>query len=1331
MKTKNIEDIYPLSPMQHGMLFHSLYSPNTGMYFEQFTCKVHDVDLEAFSSVWQKIFNRHAILRTAFVWKDLDSPLQFVRRNLELPLNILDWREKTQSKLEVDLNHYLSNDRIQGFNLSKAPLMRLSMIRITDSSYYFIWSLHHILMDAWSINILLKEIATLYSGTIENKTIDFLSPIPYSNYISWIKQQDKTMAENFWRKTLSGLTSPTNILPPPATSKKELLNTFEYEIKLSPHFLEEISLFTKKYHLTTNTLIQATWALLCQIYTHETDIIFGYTTSTRPIELKNSDSMVGLFINTLPLRLKIPTDDLVSVWLSNIQTQLLLQEQYSYCSLVDIQGWSDIPRGSPLFETIVVFENYPIEKMTSVNNKLKISDVQLFEKMNYALHLVVMPHENLSIKLRYNDADLEQEFVASLAKNYSQLLRMLTENPNRKIRDISALTEEDKHQITVEWNNTLDNFPLKSLYERFSEQAQTTPNAIAISLEHKSFTYRELNERANQLAHYLKDFGVGPEVLVGLSVERSLEMVIGLLGIWKAGGAYVPFDPSHPQDRLLFMLQDTSTPIILTQRKFKNSLPQTNTKLICLDSDWHLIQPESIENPKIKAQLDDLAYVIYTSGTTGNPKGVMVSHRAIANRVLWSCINYPIRSNDHLVQVASLNFDISLWEICAPLIVGARLVILPPKNPIEISTLINTIVNDKVTILHLVPALLSVLLEHPKVLQCKSLKIVITGGELLTKSLHQKFISILNAKLFHTYGPTEASISVTHWECSDQNYSKGAPIGKPISNTQLYILDKDLKPVPVGVAGELHIGGTCVARGYLNNPELTREKFISCPFENDSNKTLYKTGDYARYISNGNIEYLYRIDTQTKINGYRIELNELENILLQHAKVRECIVLVKERPDNIKYLVVYVSIYSGQTAPTNKELEDFLSQKLPQQMIPSVYHILDKFPLTLNGKIDKQALLEIQTTTNTISQNLPTDYFLRELAKIWEETLGVSSINPYDNFFDLGGHSLLAVKLMTLIEKKFKKHIPMNALFQNPTLKSQADLLRTNIVIEPNKVIVPIQASGDRNPLFCIHPIGGSVFCYMTLSKHLGNQQPLYGLQQPVFNEPNPDLWIENLAKHYIKAMQTIQPTGPYQVLGWSFGGILAYEIATQLKNHDQEVSSLTLIDSFLPNSTNLTQIIDDNELTLFWVKDLYSSMGKSFTDQSVKLKGLDHQEQLEFICKKINQDGLFPIEIALTYLESILSVFKKNIEGLINYHPKPYEGDIAIYYADKTENDFEKIQMINHWTHLISGNVKLHKVACSHYEILQEPHINLLTKELKSLFNYQFNYATEGTNEY
>ncbi|MBE9229036.1 non-ribosomal peptide synthase/polyketide synthase, partial [Phormidium sp. LEGE 05292] len=1055
---QNIEDIYPLSPMQQGMLFESLYAPESGVYFEQMTFSITgNLNVSAFEQAWQQVVAQHSIFRTAFVWESLDQPVQVVFRQVNVNIATYDWRNLSAVEQQQQLEEFLESDRKQGFSFSPAPLMRLYLIQTQENTYQFVWSFHHILLDGWSLPLVLKDLWDFYQVILNGKTLERQSLLNYRHYIAWLQQQDVAQSQAFWQEKLANFSAPTPLMVdrPLSHREKGSASYGEQHIELSLSATAKANSFVREHQLTLSNLVQATWALLLSRYSQESDVVFGATVSGRPPVINGVESMVGLFINTLSMRVRFSQNTKLLGLLKDLQAQLVESEQFSYSSLVEIQGFSNVPRGTSLFDSIVVFENYPIDSdLLEDNSNFSFSNFRAIEHTNYPLTLLVGPSEQLFLKVSYDTKRFDDGAISRMLGHFVTLLEAIVANPETPISQLPMLTASEQQQILTEWNNTKIDYPTdKCIHQLFEEQVLKTPETVAVVFENQQLTYSELNSRSNQLAHYLRSLGVSADVPVGICVERSLEMVVGLLGILKAGGAYVPLDPEYPSERLRFMLADSSVGVLLTQQKLLDSLPEHNAQIFCLDSDWQAIQELNQENLTLNVQPENLAYIIYTSGSTGQPKGAMNTHKGICNRLLWMQEAYQLTTDDVVLQKTPFSFDVSVWEFFWTLLNGSRLVVAKPGGHRDSEYLVNLIAKSQVTTLHFVPSMLQVFLESPNLALCESLRRVICSGEALGVDLQTKFFDRLGCELHNLYGPTEAAIDVTYWECDRQIQLDTVPIGKPIANTQIYILDRSLQPVPIGVPGELHIGGVGLATGYLNRPELTTEKFIPNPFDNSKNEAvetlyttsvpskLYKTGDLARYLPDGNIEYLGRIDNQVKIRGLRIELGEIEAVLSQYPEVQAAVVIAREDIPGDKRLVAYITTETAKK-PTIDQLRQYLKAKLPEYMVPSAFVLLETLPLTPNGKVDRRALptpdLQTEASDKYQAPRTPVEEILTHL---WGQILNLNQVGIYDNFFEIGGHSLLATQLISRIRSHLQIELPLRSLFNGPTIAELASII--------------------------------------------------------------------------------------------------------------------------------------------------------------------------------------------------------------------------------------------------------------------------------------------------
>ncbi|MGE0127962.1 MAG: amino acid adenylation domain-containing protein [Blastocatellales bacterium] len=1083
-KSRSIEDTYPLSPMQEGLLFHSLYAPQSGVYVTQVTCTVRNLNVPALERAWKQASDRQPILRTAFVWKNLEKPLQVVGRQVGLPLEQQDWRGLPAAEQEERFQSYLADERSRGFELSKAPLMRVAAFQVADDVYRLVWSHHHILLDGWSLRLLLKEVFTIYDGLCRDQEIRLAPARPFRDYIAWLQKQDIGAAEAFWRRQLAGFSTPTSLASLASLGAARINGSAngressheEQRIKLTVAASDALQQLARRHQLTLNTLVQGALALVMSHYAGVEDVIFGSVVSGRPPELADVESMVGLFVNTLPTRAQIPTRSPLLAWLKEFQEQEVETRRFEYSPLVKVQAWSDAPRGLPLFDTLYAFENYPANPFSEQRPaSLEVSDFRVIEKDNYPLTVFSRPGSPLHLKVLYDSHIYDAGNISRMLGHLRTLLEGFAANPERNAYEIPLLTDAERNKVLVEWNDTALDYPKeRCMHELFEAQAEQTPEATALVCGNQRLSYRELNHRANQLARYLRKLGAGPEVLVGICLDRSVEMVVALLATLKAGGAYVPLDPAYPQERLNFILEDTQAPVLLTRERLAAGLriadcglriadgserfatrnPQSairnpQSQMVCLDADWEAIAGEAEENPASGVTAGDLAYVIYTSGSTGKPKGVAIEHRNAGALIHWAKGVFSQEELAGVLASTSICFDLSVFELFVTLSCGGKVILA--ENALQLPILPAA---SEVTLINTVPSAMAELVRMNGA-PASVVTVNLAGEPLQTRLVNEIYRQETIRRVFDLYGPSE---DTTYSTFALRSAEGPATIGRPIANSQVYLLDRHLHPVPAGLIGELYIGGDGLARGYLNRPDLTAERWIPNPFSGTAGERLYATGDLARYLSDGNIEFLGRKDHQVKIHGFRIELGEIETALGKHPAIQDAVVLAREDSPGEKRLVAYVTP-KPEAAFTTAELREFVEQKLPHYMTPSAFVMLDTLPLTPNGKVDRKRLpapdvVGLERAGDLIAPRGPIE---ESLAPMWADVLGLDQVGVDDNFFDLGGHSLRATQIISRVREAFQVELPLRAFFESPTVAELARRIEAARQTENDLQAPPIQ----------------------------------------------------------------------------------------------------------------------------------------------------------------------------------------------------------------------------------------------------------------------------------
>jgi amino acid adenylation domain-containing protein len=1015
-----VEDIYPLSPLQQGMMFHSLYAPKSRAYFHQYTCALKgDLDLSAFKMAWQRLIDRHTILRSALEWEELDEPVQIVHRGVGLPIEFLDWRATPSAEREREVESFLETDRELGFELSRAPLMRLSVIRLEAELHLFVWSYHHLLLDGWSVSLVLKEVFLFYEAYRKNREIVIEKSLPYREYIAWLGRQDSRKAEEYWREGLKGFSKSTKMWPDRGAgglpSQEEVYE--ELHLNLDREATAELSGLARRHHLTMNTILQGAWGLLLSRYSGDEDVLFGVTIAGRPADLQGVESMIGLFINTLALRIRIDPDNSALDWLKLLQCQQIEMQEYSYSPLTQVHGWSDVPRGEPLFETLLAFQNFPFAPISEETfSGLEVTDVKSYQRHNLPLAVVVTPGQVMRMGIIYDYSRYDHDVIERALRHLKVILEAVSQNPEAKVGELSLLSRVELQEILLEWNRTESEYESqRRIHELIEDCVDAGPDAIAVVYEEQEVSYRELNSRANQLARHLQGLGVGPETKVGICLNRSAGMIEAALGVLKAGAAYVPLDPAYPLERLTYMLEDARVLALISEGKLAEKFPMYEGEIVSIDKDREIISSYGVDNLDGGATAGNLAYVIYTSGSTGLPKGVGIEHRGLCNASRAQARMYGLTTEDRVLQFASLSFDASAFEIMLALTAGASLYMASRELLRSGLDMIDFVESRRITAAVLPPSALGAISWR----KLPALKTLIVAGEACPADVVELWGA--GRRFINAYGPTESTIWATAEECEERK--KKPAIGKPIHNTQVYLLDAQAAPAPVGVAGELYISGVGLARGYMNRADLTAERFIPNPYGGRAGERMYRTGDLCRYRPDGKIDFIGRKDHQVKARGYRIELGEIESALGRHPAVDKSVVMLREGERGAAQLVVsliatteYAKMTGEMRNHLTDELRSYLKESLPEYMIPAAFVVMEEMPLLPNGKLNTKALPDLEAIAlQSHAEYVPPGNAAEEaMARIWSEVLGVGRIGASDNFFALGGDSILAIRLMAI-----------------------------------------------------------------------------------------------------------------------------------------------------------------------------------------------------------------------------------------------------------------------------------------------------------------------------
>ncbi len=1134
------------------------------------------LDVKALQQSLNAVISRHEVLRTGFEYEDAGGQAtQVVKDDVRLDLRVLDLSHLKGIDRENQLLRLAHKQLAEPFDLARPPLIRAALLCCADQDHILLLAIHHIVFDGWSIHVFLRELAAFYTSYVSN-SVATLPPlaIQYADFACWQRQwlQGKVLEDqlNYWKERLGG---PLPMLELPTDHPRPVIQTFNgaRQTKLMPpELLANLKSLSNKHGVTLFMTLLAAFKVLLYRYTGQEDVIVGTPIAGR--NLFEVENLIGFFVNTLTMRTNLGGDPPFSELLLRVRGRAL--EAYDHQDLPfeklveELQPERSLSH-SPFFQVIFQLRNLPRQPVRVPGLTIEEFDFDSrIAKFDISLSTIEVA-EGLKAELVYNADLFDAETIIQFLGHYQNLLEGIVADPEGRISLQPLLSEAELHTQLVSWNNVTTDYPRNSCIQQlFEEQAEQTPNAVALTFEDQTLTYAQLNAKANQLAHYLRGQGVVAETLVGISITRSLEMIVALLGILKAGGAYLPLDGSYPRERLAFMLNDAQPPLLLTLEADLEKFQDYKGKTIFLDQE--LWEHESPENSRANVSAESLAYVMYTSASTGRPKGVCVTHRGVVRLVRNT--NYAdLGRNQVFLQLALISFDASTFEIWGSLLNGARLAIMPP-GLYSLPEIRQAIRHYGVSTLWLTAGLFQLMVDC-QLSDLTEVHQLLAGGDVLSVGHAKKFLrEATSSKLINGYGPTEnTTFTCCHTATDARQFDSNVPIGRPISNTQVYILDKNLQPVPAGVPGELYAGGDGLARCYLNDPQLTAERFISNPFSKSHGDRIYRTGDMARYSRDGTIEFVGRVDGQLKVRGFRVEPGEIESVLLEHPEVKEALV-TSSRDETGRHLVAYV-VPRDPYVDTAAMLRSFLKGKLPDYMIPAAIVGLDLFPLTPNGKINREALPVPSFTDSVCCFVPPRNRAEESLLNIWREILGNPEIGIHDNFFELGGHSLLGIQLISRLRASFQVELPLRVLFDAPTVASLAQCLPA--LLEPAEItpqgpvslLVPVQRSGWRKPLFLLPGEGGEaeLLGYSKLASYIGLDQPTYGVTVPKTKENGDQLDVRAIATRCVKQLRAFQPEGPYFLVGYCVGGIVAFETARQLVSDNQKIGALILIDTLYP----------------------------------------------------------------------------------------------------------------------------------------------------------------------
>lgn len=1145
-KRDQVQDMYYLSPMQEGMLFHTLHHQEKGFYVEQMDMNVkgtlrHDL-LEKSMNI---IVERYDIFRTVFLHEKVKRPVQVVLKNRPFQLDVVDIQDLSESEQFERIDRFKQKDQLRGFDLSKDLLMRASVFQTGPSSYRWIWSYHHILLDGWCFGLVVQELFAIYHALLHDIPYRLEPVKPYKEYIHWLEKQDKQASLEYWTQSLVGFEGQS-------TFKEQRKQTNEHELgeiewAMSKEETAALSELALQQNATLSSALQSAWSILLSRYQRSNDVLFGTVVSGRPSDLAGVDRMVGLFINVIPRRIQLTDQMTFRSLLSETQQQSLAAEPHQYIPIYDIQAKVGQQQ---LIDHIVVFENVPAAKKDEQESLLgfTVEDMNVYEKSNYDLNLLASPGEQLQLKLAFNQRAFDPAFVRKLKDQLTLLIKGAIKHPDQSVHTLTLVTKQEKQRMLEEWNAPELEHDQLYLTKWFEHNVRKQPNAVALSAGDHTMTYAELNEQANRLARHLQKNGVGHQTVTAILAERTPELIVSLLAVLKAGATYVPIDPDYPESRIQYMLKDSGATHLLTHSSFisqTRSLAFDGTYLFADDQEILLM---SSENLPLEAGLNDTAYIMYTSGTTGQPKGIMTTHSNIA-RVVKNTNYLTILETDTLLSLSNSVFDGFTFDVYGALLNGAKLVLPQKETILDMGKLTELIKGEHISVMFVPTALFHLLVDEGTDWM-RGVRKVLFGGERASVQHVRKAFDVMGkGRLLNVYGPTESTVFATYYPIDEAIplEARSIPIGKPLNQTGAYILSEHRQLQPIGMVGELCLSGKGLAKGYLNRPDLTKQVFIAHPFA--AGERLYRTGDLAYFREDGLIEYAGRVDDQVKIRGHRIELTEIEANLLMHQGVKQAVLLADHDETNHTRLLAYITCDDAWKGKLD-DIKSGLKERLPAYMLPHELIELENLPLTPNGKVDKRQLPKPEAPQGNRRVKLPANEVEQKLLVMWREVLEREDISTDDHFFELGGHSLKAMSLLSKVSKEFEVQVPIHLLFETPTIEALSHYIQHQDVETAGYLVFN---ESQTSTVFALPPLPGYGFIYQEAAKTLDDVR----LVAFDFIETN------NRMAQYVQHIQHLQPKGPLTLMGYSGGCYLAFELVQALEQGGRTVEKVIMIDSY------------------------------------------------------------------------------------------------------------------------------------------------------------------------
>ncbi|MET8232771.1 amino acid adenylation domain-containing protein [Micromonospora sp. NPDC005298] len=1272
-----VADLLPLTPAQEGLLYHSLVDDSgLDVYLVQVRFRIDGpVDPHRLREAVAALLVRHPNLRACFRHKGLPRPVQVVPRQVSVPWTEVDLAGHDPAGAQEELRRLLAADRVRRFEMTRPPLLRCALVRFGAQRAELIVTLHHILVDGWSMPILARDLAALYAG----RGAELPSAPPFREYLAWLRGLDGEAATGAWRDALAGLGQPTLVAPGPASRTPVEPATVECE--LSAGLAAGVRRRAGGAGLTVNTIVQVAWALVLARMTGTDDVVFGAVVSGRPPELPGVETMVGLLINTVPVRVRLRPGERVADLLARVQDEQLRLTPHHHVRLAETQRLAGV---GELFDTMLAFENFPrgaADPAGAAGPRL----VEVWDATHYPLTVTLVAADRLWLRLGYRPDRFGPAEADLVARRLVRALDLLAGDPDAPVDGVDVLPASERHDVLNGWNDTVRPVPGGSVPERFAAQVARTPDAVAVESGDGVLRYRELAARADALAGRLAGAGVGPESPVGLLAGRSTELVVGQLAVLVAGGHYVPLDPGQPRSRLVRLVRDAGVRVILADR-VPDWLPDDLRAVTTRGAD-DATAPAPVA---VAAHPDNAAYVMYTSGSTGTPKGVVATHRNLVALAADRC--FAGGAHSRVLLHSPHTFDAASYELWVPLLTGGTVVVAPP-GPLEPDVLKRILTDSRITALWLTAELFRTVAQlAPDVLT--GLDEVWTGGDVVDPDAVRRVQrAVAGLRVVNGYGPTETTTFATCHPIRRPPAAGTVPIGRPMDNTRAYVLDARLRPVPVGVVGELYLAGAGLARGYLGQPARTAERFVASPYPSEPGARMYRTGDLVRWNTDGELEFVGRADDQVKVRGFRIEPGEVEAVLRSAPGVRHAVVAATAGPDGGQQLVGYLVLDGdGDLAAVC----GYAAQRLPDHLLPTAYQLVDEVPLTRHGKVDRAALPGRVTRVGPAEATTPASAREAKLCELFATVLGVPAMGPDDNFFLAGGHSLLAMRLVAAVEGALGSRIPIGALFDAPTpraLAGRLDAPRGDLGLAP---LLTLRADGDRTPLFCLHPAMGLGWSYTALLPHVPGR-PLYALQSTVLGgQTPPPPSIDEMAREYLPRIRAAQPTGPYLLIGRSFGGLLAYELASQLRRAGQEVGLVAVLDA-----VPVTALADpapaaphDDLLEQEMLRVLLQAGPPELLDRPGPLR------RAEVFAAVRTADG--PLRGASEQrLAALVELGGHHLRLTRTYLPSRYDGEVLLFSATAEPGGLTSDVKAAAWRRT-AGQVRVRDLDCAHRDVLR-----------------------------